>query len=241
LRPNPVTSVYARRIAAWQKDDGRWTTGDARPPQSHGTITATAVAVRAMQLYMPQQLRSEMNDRMVRAKNWLLAAQPKTTEEHTFRLFGLYWAGATAAERSAATRQLLALQRADGGWAQLPRLQSDAYSTGEALVALSEAGTPIADPAWQKGLQYLLSTQDDHGVWHVRTRMVSPAPVSPPYVETGFPYAKDQFLSSDSACWAIMAMSMALPKLAKPAAPPAITALAPKGVAPWMANALFAT
>src|SRR5436190_6005733 len=85
LRPNVVTGVYARRIAAWQKADGRWTTGDARPPQSHSTITATAVALRAMQLYMPRQLRSEMDNRALRAKNWLLGSQPKTTEEHTFR------------------------------------------------------------------------------------------------------------------------------------------------------------
>jgi ankyrin repeat protein len=241
LRPNLVTAVYARRLAMWQKADGRWTTGDARPPQAHGSITATAVAMRAMQLYTPQQLRSEMNERMARAKTWLLAAQPRTTEDHSYRLFGLYWAGASVAERAKATKELLALQRADGGWGQLPRLQSDAYSTGEALVALAEAGMPVTDPAWQKGLQHLISTQDDHGVWHVRTRMLSPAPVSPPYFETGFPFAKDQFLSTDGACWAIMAMAMALPKTAKPAAPLPVAALAPKGVEPWMEKALFGT
>jgi hypothetical protein len=150
LRPNLVTAVYARRIAAWQKPDGHWPTLDARPPQSHSVITATAVGLRAMQLYMPQQLRSEMNERTARAKGWLLAAQPRTTEDHVFRLIGLYWAGAEAAERKTATRELLALQRADGGWAQLPRLQSDAYSTGEALVALAEAGLPVSDPTWKK-------------------------------------------------------------------------------------------
>jgi ankyrin repeat protein len=241
LKPNLVTAVYARRLAAWQKPDGHWITFDARPPQSYSLITATAVALRAVQLYMPIQLRSEMNDRTARAKTWLLTAQPKTTEDYTFRLFGLYWAGAGAAERGKASRELLALQRADGGWAQLPRMQSDAYSTGEALVALAEAGMPVSDSAWQKGLQFLLPTQDDHGVWHVRSRMISPAPVSPPYFESGFPYAKDQFLSTDGACWAIMALSMALPRAAKPASPLPMTALAPKGVEPWMEKALFGT
>src|SRR5581483_3376672 len=80
LRPNVVTGVYARRIAAWQKADGHWITDDARPPQSWGPFTATAVALRAIQLYMPQQLRAELNDRAARANAWLLAAQPRSTE-----------------------------------------------------------------------------------------------------------------------------------------------------------------
>jgi ankyrin repeat protein len=237
VRPNVVTGVYARRLAAWQKADGHWVTGDARPPQSHGPFTATAVAMRAMRLYMPKQFQQETAERTARAKGWLLSAAPRTTEDHVYRLFGLYWAGASAAERAKAVHELLALQRGDGGWAQLPRLQPDAYSTGEALVALAEAGTPVADPAWQKGLRYLLSTQNDQGVWHVRSRMVSPAPVSPPYLESGFPYKKDQFLSTDGTCWAIMALATALPKTGKPAAAPA--ALAPKGIEPWMEPALF--
>ena len=34
VQPNLVTAVYARRIATWQRPDGHWSTGDARPPQS---------------------------------------------------------------------------------------------------------------------------------------------------------------------------------------------------------------
>ena len=94
VKPNLVTSIYTRRIAAWQKADGHWATGDARPPQSHSLFTATAVAVRSMQLYMPRQLQKEAAERTARAKTWLLSAQPKTTEDYTFRLFGLNWAGA---------------------------------------------------------------------------------------------------------------------------------------------------
>jgi hypothetical protein len=47
-------------------------------------------------------------------------------------------------------------------------------------------GIATSDPRWQKGLRYLLSTQDDQGVWHVRTRMTSPAPVSPPSSDDAF-------------------------------------------------------
>lgn len=242
LRPNLVTAVYARRIANWQRPDGHWPTVDDRPPQSYSLFTATAVALRAMQLYMPAQLRKETNGRLAHARVWLVSAHPQDTEDYTFRLFGLYWAGATSVETRRAARELLALQRLDGGWAELPHMQPDAYSTGEALVALHEAGgIPVTDPAWQRGLDYLLSTQDSHGPWHVHTRMVSPAPVSPPYFETGFPYGHDQFLSTDATCWAAMALMLALPSVADPPPPPALPALAPKDFEPWVETALFGT
>jgi ankyrin repeat protein len=242
LRPNLVTAVYARRIANWQRADGQWPTLDQRPPQSYSRFTATAVALRAMQLYMPAELHQETKERLARARTWLVKAQPHDTEDFTFRLFGLYWAGATSGEISRATRELAALQRPSGGWAQLPHMQPDAYSTGEALVALHEAGgVPVTNPAWRKGLQYLLSTQDEHGVWHVHTRMLSPATVSPPYFESGFPYGHDQFLSTDGTCWAAMALMLALPEATKPPAPAPMDALSPKGLEPWMETALFGT
>ncbi|HEV2491596.1 MAG TPA: ankyrin repeat domain-containing protein [Terriglobia bacterium] len=242
VEPNLVTAAYARRIATWQRPDGHWPTADVRPPQSYSVVTATALAVRVMQLYMPAELRQETDERTRRAKAWLLAAEPHSTEDATFRLFGLNWAGATEGERHSAARDLLALERADGGWSEIPHMQPEAYSTGEALVALHEAGgIPINDPAWQKGLAYLLSTQQNDGTWHVHTRMVSPAAVSPPYFETGFPYGHDQFLSTDGTCWAAMALMLALPKVATPSAPQPIAGLQPKWIEPWMKTALFGT
>jgi ankyrin repeat protein len=242
VRPNLVTAAYAQRVARWQRPEGYWPTLDDRPPQSYSLFTATAVALRAMQLYMPAQLGKETSERLARAKAWLLTAAPRDTEEYTFRLFGLHWAGASADECRRAGRDVLSLQRSNGGWAELPHMQPDAYSTGESLVALHEAGgVPVTDPAWEKGLQYLLSMQDERGAWHVRTRMLSPAQVSPPYFETGFPYGHDQFLSTDATCWAAMALMLALPKTASPTAPLPLPALAPKGLQPWMETGLFGT
>ncbi|HEV2352400.1 MAG TPA: ankyrin repeat domain-containing protein [Terriglobia bacterium] len=242
IKPNLVTAVYARRIANWQRADGHWPTDDDRPPQSYSKITATAVALRAMQLYMPAQLRSEAEERQSRAKKWLLASKPKNVEEDTYLLFGLHYAGANSEEIKIAARELLGLQKADGGWPELPHLQSDAYSTGEALVALHIAGgMAVTDPAWQRGLRYLLSTQDKQGVWHVHTRQVSPASVSPPYIETGMPYAHDQFISTDATCWAAMAAMLTLPEASHPAVPHLLPVLQPKHLQPWMETALFGT
>jgi hypothetical protein len=242
VKPDLVTEVYARRIANWQRPDGHWPTGDARPPQSSSLFTATALGLRTIHLYLPAQMSDEIRKRSDRALRWLFATQPQSTEESTFRLFGVYWGGGNAVECGGAAKELLALQRPDGGWAELPHMRPDAYSTGEALVALNEAGgVAVTDPAWQKGLQYLLTTQQADGSWQVRTRMVSPAAVSPPYFESGFPYGHDQYLSTAATCWAAMALMLTLPKSAHPAMPEAPANLSPTDLKPWMETALFGT
>ena len=165
-----------------------------------------------MQFFMPDELSGERDVALQRARDWLLATPPQSTEDAAFRVMGLVWAHAPAQEAEAAGRDLIARQRPDGGWPQLPRYDADAYSTGEALYALREAGVPVTDPAWQKGLKFLVSTQARDGIWRVRTRMVSPATVSPPYFSTGFPYGKDEFLSYAGSVWAVIALMSALPE-----------------------------
>jgi len=120
VKPNLVTEVYTRRIANWQRADGHWPTADARPPQSSSLFTATALALRAMHLYLPTQMGDEVQKRSDRALRWLFTEVPQSTEDFTFRLFGMYWAGANAVECSTAAKDLMALQRPDGGWAHFP-------------------------------------------------------------------------------------------------------------------------
>lgn len=242
VKPNLSTAVYARRIANWQRPDGSWPTVDERPPQSYSPFTVAGVVLRVMQLYMPEELQDEARARAARARAWLLRTPPSNTEDATFRLFGLHFAGASSAEMSPAAQELAALQRSDGGWGELPHMPSDGYSTGEALVALHIAArVPVTAPAWQKGLRYLLSTQESNGAWHVHTRMLSPAAVSPPYFETGFPYGHDQFLSTDATCWAAMALMLTLPEAGQPSEPQPLPTLAIQGEQPWMRTALFGT
>ncbi len=209
---NLSTSAIAQGVATNQQADGGWRMFDARPPQSHGRITTTAVIARGISLYLPEPFKEEKESRLRRAREWLLKAQPQTTEERTYQLFGLLWTGADEGVRKNAAKQLLAEQRKDGGWSQLPRLESDAYSTGEVLSALHQAaGLAATDPVYQRGLRFLLSTQQPDGSWLVKSRLHPPAPVSPPYFQTGFPHAKNQFISIMGTEWATMAMLHAIP------------------------------
>ena len=79
--------------------------------------------------------------------------------KRVFQLLGLHWAGEPAEKLSCLVRSLRQEQRKDGGWAQLPTLESDAYATGEALYTLAQfVKDPMTDPAWQRGLRFLLES-----------------------------------------------------------------------------------
>jgi ankyrin repeat protein len=238
LPPDLTTSVYARRLAAWQRD-GHWVTSDFRPPHSSSLFTATASAVRAIRLYMPDELTAERDAVLLRARGWLSETRPASTEDASFRLMGLVWAAAAPAEIAGARHDLTARRSPSGGWPELPGYSPDAYSTGEALYALRESGTPVTDPIWRMGSFFLTSTQSKDGTWRVHTRMISPAQVSPEYFSTGFPYAKDEYLSYAGSVWAVMALLEAMPVPSRDPLPSDRQgASAEQG---WVRTALFGT
>jgi ankyrin repeat protein len=240
IPPGLVREVYAAVVAKRQRADGGWDTPDNRPPQAWSRLTATAIALKAIHAYMPANRRDETEARTTRARDWLLAARPRDTEDRAFQLFGALEAGADRAALDSMATALVAEQRADGGWAQLPPRSSDAYATGEALVALFEAGVGPADPVFQRGLSYLLHTQLPDGSWRVETRMHEQALVSPPHFETGFPHGDDQMISVMGTAWATRALLRALPEhhlMPGPLVNAADWTLDEE--APWMPAALF--
>src|SRR5688500_11331678 len=83
------------------------------------------------------------------------------------QLWRLKWADANPRARETRTRELIALQRADGGWAQTPRLGSDAYATGQVLYTLRELGVSAADAALRHGVDFLVETQREDRSWYV--------------------------------------------------------------------------
>ena len=238
VRPNLAAAVYARHIAMRQQPDGHSVTIDQRPPQSYSFITATAVSLRAIQLYGHASLAADSRQRIERARQWLASQKPRDTEERTYQLFGLQWAGASKAELAKFGKELAAAQRSDGGWNSVTGRASDAYSTGEALVALHDAaGMAVDNPGWAHGLRFLLDTEQPDGSWHVVSRLHPPAPVSPPYFESGYPYGHDQYVSAMGACWAVMALATSLGP-AHPVKLPAFKEVETEA-APWMETVLF--
>jgi len=205
-RPDKTTDAMVRFLAATQADDGKWRSAAHRPPMEYSDFTATAVTVRALRLYAPEQFRGDIERRVSRARTWLETATPTTNEERAFQLLGLRWTGSRRAALRKGMRDLLVRQRPDGGWAQNSTLESDAYATGQALVALNQAGgLTTSNPAFRRGIQFLLKTQLEDGSWFVQSRSF---PVQK-YFESGFPHGKNQFISAAATSWATMALVLA--------------------------------
>jgi ankyrin repeat protein len=239
LEPNLASETYARLVAGRQDPAGNWDDLHQRPPQSYSRFTQTAIGLRAIELYSHPSRKADVAARVARARAWLLNHTPRDTEERTWQLIGLSWAGGNdKAFLDKAARALAGTQLPDGGWSSIPGRPSDAYSTGEVLVALHDAGhLPVTDPAWRRGIGYLVSTQAADGSWHVASRLHPPAQVSPPYFESGLPYGHDQYLSASAASYAIMALSMALGD-SRSAGLQAWKEDLP-GVEPWVETVLF--
>jgi ankyrin repeat protein len=201
--PDVDTDAQARYLLSRQTPEGRWRIFAHRPPHESSDIQATAAALRALQVYAPKARREQYETAIDRARTWLRQAQAATTEDRAFGLLGLRWAGEDLEALGPPARVLLGEQRTDGGWGQLPTLGSDAYATGQALVALKEAGALAAtDPAYRRGVEFLLSTQFEDGSWYVRSRSVP----FQPYFESGFPHGHDQWISAAATNWAAMAL-----------------------------------
>jgi hypothetical protein len=199
-----VTDATVWYLAAIQQADGHWTEGGiSRPPMGVGDILCTTLAMRSLQLYPLQGRREEIAARIEKAKHWLNNAKPTLHQERVFKLLGLAWSGVSADALNDDLAILLATQRPDGGWSQLPHSQSDAWATGQALVALRVAGgISTSHPAYRRGTDFLLRTQFDDGSWYVQARAW---PFQPPF-ESGFPFGRDQWISAGATAWATMAL-----------------------------------
>ena len=238
LEPSLVMAVYARHLAVRQESDGHWETGDERPPQSNSPFTATAVAVAAIQQFGHNMRKPDTQARVARARGWLLAHMPRNTEERAFQIFGVCVTGEHQTIMPKLVAGLKAAQQPDGGWNSRTGLPSDAYSTTEALWALHDAaGVPTSDPAFRRGIEFLLRTQAADGSWHVHSRLRPPAPVSPPYFETGHPYGHDQFISTMAESWAVVVLAQILPEVENKR--PSLPEAEPRSLEPWAETLLF--
>ena len=171
-------------------------------------FTTTALTLQALTYCGAGALAGVPGHRVGRVRDWLVRSKPVDNEDRVFRLWGMKYSGAGPGEIQAVMKDLLSTQRGDGGWGQADDLQSDSYATGSALVALHRAGgLATDDPAYRRGLAFLVRPQRGDGTWFVASRS-EPFQV---YFESGFPYGKDQFISAAASGWAAAALGLALP------------------------------
>lgn len=205
-----MTTILARL----QRPDGSWGYGFDRAPVQSSLFMTTAYAIRVLNNYLPAALSAERQERIAKAKTWLIATPAKNNEDRAFRLLALKWAGAPETEIARAVAEIRAVQRVDGGWAQFSNAKSslpgysrsDAYATGKSLYALYiGGGIPSTAAVYRRGVQYLIRTQDDDGSWFINKRAI---PVNT-YLDTGFPHGVSQYILYTGTCWATMALIFA--------------------------------
>ena len=208
-QPDLNTDAVAMYLKSHQSPDGQWAyaAADTRPPICSAYIGQTAIALRALQLYAPKTDRPAYDHSIQLAASWLASARPRNNEDRSWRALGLAWAGADPAATRKAVQELLAVQRADGGWSDLDSMESSAYATGKALVVLQTAGVPPSDAAYERAVRFLLNTQQEDGSWYVKSRAMA----FQPYFDAGFPHGYDQWISAAGTNWATFALAQAFP------------------------------
>jgi ankyrin repeat protein len=211
------TDAAAFLIQSRQKSTGEWPYphADTRPPICADYIGQTALAMHALQCYTPKGHEAEFEKSIRLAARWLARAKAYQNEDRAWRLTGLVWAGMDKGAIQKAMREVLAAQKDDGGWSDLPSMASTPYATARSLAALRIGGLPASHPACKRSIDYLLATQEEDGSWYTRTRALA----FQPYFDAGFPHEYDQWISAAATSWATIALTLSLPE-PNVAAPP---------------------
>jgi hypothetical protein len=166
--------LIAEEIVKKQQPDGSWEFFATlrRPPINESQTTDAVWIILALQGETgpgaPQPQRAALS----KANAWLDAAKP--SDLHQDKVLKVLLGVRSGKPRQALQTtidELLALQRADGGWSQtVPEWKSDAFATGQTLYVLSLAGFTAERPEIKRGIDYLVATQKPDGSWPMISR-----------------------------------------------------------------------
>src|SRR5215467_14349943 len=92
-----LTDAHVHYMSLNQFPDGPFRSTSYRPPAEYGPLSTTAVALRSIKLYPIPGRRKEFEERVSRARRWLLSAKAYSAEERSMQLNALADAGASLA------------------------------------------------------------------------------------------------------------------------------------------------
>lgn len=202
-----TTEAMVTYLLKTQEEDGHWRLHSIRPPLEASTMMCAVLVAEGMRKYATEAQKEQVASSIAKARAWLAKAPLESQEDRVARLLDRTRFGATEQEIRDARDVVLSYQRDDGGWSQLETMSSDAYATGQTLWALHESGLGAEHEACQRGIQYLLDTQQADGSWLVETRS---KPVQE-FFDNGDPHGKHQFISTSATSWATGALGALRP------------------------------
>jgi N-acyl-D-amino-acid deacylase len=203
-QPDTVTDGLVKNLLSLQQEDGRWQPPSFRPPLVESHVSCTVLAGYALRNFARGDQQRAADAALKRADQWLSNHKLENTEDHVFLLLWQAWNERDEPRSRQLAGQLLEMQRADGGWGQTVDMKSDAYATGQVLYALKIHAESDTTASRRKGVDYLLSTQQADGSWHVKSR----AKPLQKYFDNGDPHGTDQFISIAATSWAIVALAI---------------------------------
>lgn len=189
-----------------QQPNGSWKPPSNRPPLEVSSVSCTVLSAMGIRRFATEAQQEMVTEALTRAKAWLASASLDEQEDLNFALWAEKLLDGTEERRMALRDRVLAARRADGGWSQIPTINSDSYATGQTLYVLLESGLAADEAAVREGVAFLLETQENDGSWHVVTRS---KPIQP-WFDNGDPHDKDQFISIAATGWATAALAKSL-------------------------------
>lgn len=166
--------LIAEEIVQKQQPDGSWEFFATlrRPPINESQTTDAAWIIMALAQETGPDASESQRASLQKAIAWLEAA--KASDLHQDKALKVLLgarAGKPREAMQATIDELLALQRADGGWSQtVPEPKSDAFATGQTLYVLSLVGYTAERPEIKRGLDFLVATQLPDGSWPMISR-----------------------------------------------------------------------
>ncbi|HEY2253047.1 MAG TPA: prenyltransferase/squalene oxidase repeat-containing protein [Planctomycetaceae bacterium] len=200
--------LIADEIVSKQQPDGSWEFFKTlrRPPINESQTTDAAWIIMALQGETGPDAPEAQRAALAKAIAWLEAAKP--ADLHQDKVMKVLMGVRSAKPREAlqpTIDELLALQRADGGWSQtVPEPRSDAFATGQTLYVLSLAGYSAQRPEIKRGIDFLVATQASDGSWPMISR-------STPNGEPGSSKLLTPIVCAASS-WATLGLSRLVPR-----------------------------
>ena len=142
--------LIAEEIVKKQQPDGSWEFFATlrRPPINESQTTDAAWIIMALEGETGPDAPESRRVALSKAIAWLDAAKPSDIhQDKVLKVLMGARSGKPRETMQTTIDELLALQRADGGWSQtVPELKSDAFATGQTLYVLSLAGYTAERP-----------------------------------------------------------------------------------------------
>src|SRR5436309_2822123 len=166
--------LIAEEIVKKQQPDGSWEFFATlrRPPINESQTTDAAWIIMALAGATGPDAPEAQRAALSKAIAWLDAA--KRSDIHQDKVLKVLMGVRSAKPRQTMQTtidELLAMQRADGGWSQtVPEMTSDAFATGHTLYVLSLAGFTAERTEIKRGIDFLVATQKRDGSWPMLSR-----------------------------------------------------------------------